>query len=328
MHESDVIQMIHEIFPDRPDVTPLGIGDDCARLARPGTLITTDASVENVHFDLSYVSYEDAAYRCLASNLSDIAAMGALASAWTLALGLSPDLPPPQLRRAVEAFRTCLDDHESDAWLIGGDVVRSERSFFSITMWGDCSKGQDAWLPVTRAGARIGDMLVVLGTPGRACAGFECLKNGMASHDEVKAAFLRPRALTRLAPILAQKGLVRAMMDTSDGIFADLPRLLAQSHVGARIELEAFDGMKDDELDDAARALHKTSAYFRIYGGEDYGILAAIAPANLEAVNKWGEVEGGAVSGVGTICEAQKLVWARDSCAVSLEDCSFRHFSN
>ncbi len=326
MNESAIIQMIHDVFPDDEAITPLGIGDDCAFAAQPGHLITTDASVENVHYDLRYVSFADAAYRCLASNLSDIAAMGAHASAWTLALGLKPSMHEDEVRSAIEAMKRCLQDHQSKAWLIGGDVVRSEMSFFSITMWGDCCEGERTWPPVTRRGAKPGDKIVLLGTPGRAAAGFDGLSQGHAIPDTIARAFLRPRALTTLAPKLAERNLLHAMMDTSDGLFTDLPRMLAQSGAGAQIELEAFDKILDEDLNKAARACQKSPSHYKIFGGEDYGLLTAIDAAKVEQVMDLAYLEAIPVSVVGTITLAPGLVWTRNGIPVSLDDFSFKHF--
>ena len=73
--ENQVIEEISRIFTPRPDIAPLGIGDDCAVFRDGLNLITTDAAVEGVHFDLSWMSLADAAYRCTTANLSDVASM-------------------------------------------------------------------------------------------------------------------------------------------------------------------------------------------------------------------------------------------------------------
>ena len=150
--ESDVIEAIMEVFPSRRDLVTLGIGDDCAVLARGERLVTTDASVEGVHFDVAWMTLADAAYRCLTSNLSDVAAMGGEPGCFTLALGLRPDLGFDEIRGAIGAMRQCVEEHGlSRCALVGGDVVRSGDVFGDDAWRGSRMAGGDA-----RGGARGG----------------------------------------------------------------------------------------------------------------------------------------------------------------------------
>ena len=332
MQESEVIRAIHRAFPDRRDVTPIGIGDDCAYLSSPGHLVTTDASVEGVHFDLSLMTFADAAYRCLASNLSDVAAMGGYARGWTLALGLRGDMSEATVCAGISAMRQCLLDHGlSDAWLVGGDVVRSPHIFLSVTMWGECEEKGERWQPVTRGGASPGDVIVLLGRAGYAAAGLESLRRRGekavedAAFERVKAHFLRPVSLTQLGPALARAGVVSAMMDTSDGLYADLPRLLEQSHVGATVSLDALSGGKDD-LDVVAEALGRSPRYFRLYGGEDFGLLATVPVKMVDCVEKLAYFYAVPMRVVGKIEATQGIRWQQGGQLASLEDHSFSHF--
>lgn len=327
--EFDVIQAIQRIFPTRPEITPLGIGDDCALLARPGNLITTDASVEDIHYDLSYVSLAEAAYRCLASNLSDIAAMGGYATSWTLVLGLKPGFEFAEIERSIQALRQCLEDHQlPDAWLVGGDVVCAYKSFFSITVLGQCQIDIHHWAPIKRSGAKPGDAVAVFGFPGRAAAGLDQLmrfgKNNIVDPATVQA-FLNPHALTQLGPALAQNELVSAMMDTSDGIYTDLPRLLAQSNAGAIIDVETFN--PDEPLQRQARALQTSPLKYQLCGGEDYGLIATVPNRNIDTVRKLAYSMGIPVAFIGTITDNHDLVWTRQGQAFTPKDQSFRHFS-
>ena len=333
MQESEVIRSIHRAFPDRREMTPIGIGDDCAYLSNPGHLVTTDASVEGVHFDLSLMTFADAAYRCLSSNLSDVAAMGGYAKAWTLALGLSGDMTEATVCAGILAMRQCLLDHGlSDAWLVGGDVVRSPHIFLSVTMWGECEDNGQLWQPVTRGGASPGDAIVLLGRAGYAAAGLEILRRkgnesfeGVA-FERVMAHFLRPVSLTKLGPVLAREGVVSAMMDTSDGLYADLPRLLEQSHVGAMVDLETLSGGINDDLDVVAEALGRSPRYFRLYGGEDFGLLATVPVKMVDCVEKLAYFYAVPMRVVGKIEANQGIRWQQGGKLVSLEDHSFSHF--
>ena len=331
MKESDIIRAIHQRFPDRFDITSIGIGDDCAVLNEPCPLVTTDASVEGVHFDFSFMTFADAAYRCLASNLSDIAAMGGRAVAWTLALGLGCGFLESDLQAGLDAMGACLLDHGlPDAWLVGGDVVRSPHVFMSVTMWGKCETPDKTWTPVTRAGARPGDILVLMGQAGYAAAGLELLqKYGSGLEDahvrRVVDHFLRPVALTRLGPALACEGLVRAMMDTSDGLFADLPRLLERSGVGAEIDLDVLD-RPDQPLDAAAAKTGRPSWYYRVYGGEDYGLLAAVPANALDRVENLAYLHGVPMFRIGKVVPTHGIRWLKNGMPENMADNSFCHF--
>ena len=335
MKEAEVIQAIHKAFPDRADITAIGIGDDCAALRQPSALVTTDASVEHVHFDLSFMTFGDAAYRCLASNLSDVAAMGGRASAWTLAVGLRSDMEASVIQDGIEAFRACLVDHDlPDAWLVGGDVVRSPSVFMSVTVWGACQEGDRSWNPVTRAGAAHGDAIILFGHAGYAAAGLDILqKKGIAGRHGGSAAsqcvvehFCRPVALTRLGPALAEKGLVHAMMDTSDGLFTDLPRLLERSGVGAELDVGVLLDTPDAVLDAVSELCGHSAGYYRIYGGEDYGLLAAVPMKMVDYVEELAYFYRVPMLIVGKVVSSPGIRWLKNGASVDMEDHSFAHF--
>ena len=148
--ESDVIALITELFPGRSDILARGIGDDCAVFCRGQRLISTDASIEGVHFNLDWMTPGDAAYRCLSSNISDIAAMGAEPGVFTMALGLPGEMAFDDIRGIFLNLKQCIADHGLDGcWLVGGDVVRSPVLMFSITILGELPP----WPIVCRNGA-------------------------------------------------------------------------------------------------------------------------------------------------------------------------------
>src|SRR5690606_29664721 len=137
LDESRIIDAIRGGFPPRPDLTYLAIGDDTAHLAGPWPLVTTDAMVEQVHFDLSLMTWGDVAFRALAANLSDIAAMGGIPGPFTMALGLSEGLTPDQADDLVQGLHDCIVRHRAQhVLLVGGDVCRSATPFISITLMG------------------------------------------------------------------------------------------------------------------------------------------------------------------------------------------------
>jgi|GEM_PF-1053208 len=327
-HERDVIAAVASVFHEHRDICDLGIGDDCAVLRRAPRYVTTDACVEGVHFDLGLMSMADAAYRCLTSNISDVAAMGAEPGPFTLALGLPPSVPMSEICLAIGALRDSIAEHDlASCWLVGGDVVRSDVIFFSVTMWGEAM----AWPCVRRDGAREGDVLLALGGLGHAAAGLDALRAGYRADGELSAglrrcirAFLRPRAQVGLAQTLAQKGLLRAMMDLSDGLMADLPKLLARSECGGRIEIDAL--VADEALQEAALTLGVDPIDWMLSGGEDFSLLVAVLPDHVATIRDLAYGQGVSCHQLGTCCREAGVHWTRRSEPVIPCDKSFSHF--
>lgn len=336
-NESQIIDTIQSIFPTRDDLVSRGIGDDCAVIRIPHELVTTDAAVSHVHFDLSWMHASDAAYRCLTANISDIAAMGGIPGPFTLALGLPQALPkrhehrplnPLQLEDiagAIAALRTCIEDHGlTECWLIGGDVVRSPELMFSITMFGRC----DGHAPVMRNGAHPGDAVVVLGSPGMSHIGLGLCLKGLSYTNDTRLlpfldAFKRPRALPYLARAIARESLATAMMDLSDGIRTDLPRLLAQSRCGARINIDAL--VPSEYMRYAAQLSQLDPVSAMLCGGEDFGLLLTCPPQNLHDISYLAEQNHTECRCIGT-CTDGPLEWTETDTPSDRTDISFTHF--
>ena len=283
--ENQVIEEISRIFTPRPDIAPLGIGDDCAVFRDGLNLITTDAAVEGVHFDLSWMSLADAAYRCTTANLSDVASMGAEPSGFTLALCLRPDLGFESIRDAILAIKQCIADHNlDDCWLIGGDVVRSSVVSFSITMLGK----KPNYPVLRRCGASDGDVIAVLGNIGHSAAGLELCRRNLMFADAISTykpyldAFKRPKALCHVGIAIAKERLAHAMMDVSDGIMTDLGRMLESSHCGGIVDVGVL--KPTESMSALARELLVQPRGWMLCGGEDFSLLVAIPKSNVDAV--------------------------------------------
>lgn len=314
-----------------------GIGDDCALLRSAYDLVTTDASVEGVHFSLDLMTVADAAYRCLASNLSDMAAMGAVPGAFTLVLGLRPDLEESAIVGAIEALKACIAAHKLDAcWLVGGDVVRSATTFFSVTLLGT----RPQWPLVYRKGAMPDDLLLHIGELGRSGAGLALLRSGKAVPHKGSGAFwrneaswgpwapfvkafCRPQALTQMGPALAKAGLAHAMMDSSDGLMMDLPRLLSQSTCGGIVDLDAF--QPDPALLSAANCLSLDARDWMLSGGEDFGLIVAASRLDLDSIRDMAYDFGLPCRVIGRCTEGLTLNWMANGQMVVPNDHSFYH---
>jgi thiamine-monophosphate kinase len=254
----------------------LGIGDDAA-LWRPGPdtdqVVTADLLLEGVHFDLAYTPLEGLGRKALSVNLSDIAAMGAVARWAVLSLGIAGD--PDPYWPLVEAF---LAQAEANAvTLIGGDTCASRAGLLiAVTLIGEVPAGR----AVTRAGARPGDGVWVTGTPGESAAGLDLLKGRTAAIPPDARARLVGRHLDptpRVAEgVRLRDAGVGAMIDVSDGLAGDLGHVLAASGVGAVLEADAL------PLSAALRAycaaIGTDTAAQVLAGGEDYELVFAVPP--------------------------------------------------
>lgn len=214
-----------------------GIGDDCALLNLPEkqTLaISTDTLVSGIHF-LPDIDPADLAYKALAVNVSDLAAMGADPAWLTLALTL-PSVDEAWLQAFSDSLFEQLDYY--DMQLIGGDTTKGP---LSMTL------GIHGYVPVGRAlkrsGAKPGDWIYVTGTPGDSAAGLAILQNRLTVSDETDSAYLVQRHLRPTPRILqgqALRDLASSAIDLSDGLVSDLGHILKASECGARIDLDVL----------------------------------------------------------------------------------------
>jgi thiamine-monophosphate kinase len=222
----DEFALIRRYFA-RPGHAPgvsTGIGDDGAVLQpEPDRelVVVIDTLVAGVHFPEGIDPF-DIAYRAVAVNLSDIAAMGGRPRWMTLALTM-PGADEHWLERFAEGLHAAALEHAVS--LVGGDTCYGKTLVISVQITGDVPRGQ----ALLRSGARVGDHIYVTGTVGDAAAGLELLSSGTPDR-ELSARFLRPNA--RLACGQALRGVATAAIDLSDGLFADLTKLLDASGVG------------------------------------------------------------------------------------------------
>lgn len=256
----------------------LGPGDDAAVVASPDgrVVVTTDTLVEGVHFRRDWSSAPDIGRKAAAQSLADIVAMGAWPIAIVVGLAAPVDLP-------LEWTDGLLDGLQSEcgrvsAGLAGGDVVRSPTLVVSVTALGDL-QGR---APVTRAGARAGDVVVVAGPLGFAAAGLDLLRAGRHEPTGLVEAHRVPRVPYEAGMRLTAAG-ATAMIDVSDGLVADLGHIAVESAV--RLELASDDLPLPPELVDTALSLGVDPRSWVAAGGEDHAFAATMPDsAALRAV--------------------------------------------
>jgi thiamine-monophosphate kinase len=257
----------------------VGPGDDAAVLATPDgrVVATTDLLVENRHFRRDWSSAADVGHKAAAQNLADVAAMGAVPTAVLVGLGAPPDLPADWVLGLADGLR-----EECEPWgtsIVGGDVVRSDLVVVSVTALGDLA-GRS---PVTRSGARPGDVVAVCGRLGWAEAGFRVLSRGFRSPRVLVEAHRRPAVPYDAGPEAADLG-ATSMVDVSDGLIADAGHVAAASGVVIDLDPDAFE--VPDPIRDAAAALNADPLDWILAGGEDNALVATFG-ADVILPERW-----------------------------------------
>ena len=261
-----------------------GIGDDAALLA-PDLAWTVDTQVEGVHFDRATASPADVGWKALAVNLSDLAAMGAapLAALVSVLVGPGDDA---ELEAIYSGLGACARLH--GCAIAGGDVARADRLALSVSVLGRTvgAPGRD--------GARAGDIIAVTGDLGASAAGLAVLRDpALADLPGADACVHRHRRPhPRLAEGAALAPFAHAMMDVSDGLATDLPRLARRSGVAIDIDLDALPVREETAV--IARAAGVDPAELAATGGEDYELVVALPPdADVGALTVIGTVSAG-----------------------------------
>jgi thiamine-monophosphate kinase len=250
-------------------ILSLGIGDDCAVL-RPRRnqelVVTTDLSLENVHFHRQWHPPESVGHRCLARGLSDLAAMGARPEAAFLSLALPEELTGEWMERFFNGLMALAE--RCQVPLAGGDTAKAPMVIADIVLLGSVPKGE----ALLRSGARAGDLLYVTGALGGSAAELLALEQQPA-HFLGTSTTGRPHLYPepRLAAGRKVRRLATAAIDVSDGLSTDLAHLCEESGLAAEIDAAA---LPVDARATLEQALH---------GGEDYELLFTASPKTLIA---------------------------------------------
>ena len=277
--EDAFLALIDRHFPVRHARSLLDRGDDCALLAGPDRLLATaDLFLEDVHFRRSYFSAADIGHKALAVNLSDIAAMGGKALAFTVSLMVPPGLDQGFFEDLFAGMAALAK--ERDVYLAGGDLSRAESLGLDICALGEPGPSGRV---LARGGGRPGDAIFVAGDLGLARAGLLALEKwgpeAKKRWPACCAAHLRPTPKLAAGLALAESGLARGLMDLSDGLARDLPRLTGP-HLGASLRLGP--SALHPELLSLAEALQIDPLELAVRGGEDYALLGVAAAADME----------------------------------------------
>lgn len=295
--EDGILGLLGRHFPNTHPSLLLGRGDDCAVLRGGCPLcVSSDLFLEDVHFRRAYFTPEEAGHKALAVNVSDLAACGARPLAFSLCLGL-PEWADMAWLDAFFSGMAKLAREERMA-LAGGDLSRSRDLHISVTVWGESPHGEQMDAFLSRGGSIPGDALFVVGRLGLARVGLAQLERrgraALADWPVACAAHLRPEPQVAAGLMLSRAGRNSrppALMDVSDGLLRDLPRLLGLSGelglpggaLGAELVLPQQ--LLHEEVLRHAAAEGKNPVHEALLGGEDYALLGACAPDMLPALH-------------------------------------------
>ena len=274
-----------------------GIGDDCAVLRLlPGrdSLVTTDFTLEGIHFRRDWHSPESVGHRCLARGLSDIAAMGGEPVAAFLSLALPRNLPQSWVGRFARSLISLAEKY--GVTLAGGDTAESPNGILAdLIVVGSVPKGKS----VLRSEARVGDRVFVTGELGGSWA---AIVRMMATRKKVNPRDYRrhffPEPRVEVGRVLREKRFASSMIDLSDGLSTDLAHICKESGVGA--ELNAVN-IPRAHVGKPAREVDLDLA---LHGGEDYELLFT-APAGKRVPR---QIAGVALTEIGRITRGRKII--------------------
>jgi thiamine-monophosphate kinase len=231
---------------------------------------TSDLLVEGRHFRRDWSSAYEVGRKAAAQNLADVAAMGAWPTALLIGFGAPPETPVAWAEAVCEGLRDECD--LVGASVVGGDVVSASEIVLAVTALGDLRGAR----PLTRSGARPGDVVAIRGRLGFAAAGLELLTRGCSEPAELVDAHRRPRPAYDAGPEAARLG-ATALLDVSDGLTQDLGHIAEES--GARIEL-------DTELLPVPARLGPDGLRYVLTGGEDHA-FAGTFPPGVDLPETW-----------------------------------------
>lgn len=273
--------------------TIVGSGDDAAvvKTSNDRFVVTTDTMIEGNDFKTEWSSAFDLGWKAVATNISDVAAMGAQPTALVVALAVPKETEITWLEQFADGLQAAVNHFCPNAEIVGGDLAQSNQIVIAVTAHGDL-EGRE---PILRTGAKPGDILAVAGTLGQAACGLSLLQSGNAdaisAYDDWVNIQKRP-----MPPI--QSGIeatnATSMLDISDGLAKDAARISKASSVKLTINKQALDGYCA-RLDDVAARLEVNALDWVLFGGEDHSLLAtfpedATIPRSFKPI---GKVEAG-----------------------------------
>ncbi len=279
--ESELIAALSKIFAASDPNLIVGIGDDGAVIsASPKNLVAaTDMAVEGVHFKREWSSLHDIGAKLTAANLADIYAMGGAPKYLLVSAGLTKDFGIPEITELANGIKS-----EADlvgVSIVGGDLSSAEKLVISISAFGEVEK------PITRSGAKVGDVVIISGLPGKSAVGLYQLQNGIADSPYIRA-HKKPDVNYQLANTFKN---VNSMCDVSDGLLSELNHIASASKVGIEIDVELVKSIPS--FGAQAEIAGSNIWQWVLTGGEDHVFVATTSAQIPEGTYVIGKVVAG-----------------------------------
>jgi len=292
-----------------------GLGDDCAVLrvqAGYELLVTTDFSLEGVHFRRNWHSPEVVGHRCLTRGLSDIAAMGGEPLAVFLSLALPAKLPQRWVDRFFDGLLALA--RATSVPLAGGDTAQSPDGVLAdIVVVGSIPRGQ----AILRSGARPGDFLYVTGELGAGSAALDrMLRTRRKVRESEYPRHFHPTPRLAVGEYLRKHKLAASMIDLSDGLSTDLSHICEESQVGAQLDADFVPRARID------KSQKLVDLRFALHGGDDYELLFTARPGKKIPAR----IAGVAVTKIGRITRDRGMTLLESGRASRLNPQGWEHF--
>jgi thiamine-monophosphate kinase len=288
-----ISELLRKLVTDSPQA--LNLQDDAAVLQKSdkSVVISTDSSVEGIHFPYNF-SPEYIANRVLGSALSDLAAMGASPKGYILAVNIPENSSDLWLNRLVEQLGKL-----QSMWnipLLGGDtVIGAKELSFNVTVLGEVEKGRE----LKRSSANAGDIIYVSGNIGEGLIGLSDYLEGVNLRTDK---YVSP--IPRLELGWRLSGNATSCIDVSDGLLADLSKLLEASGLGAEVNIDSF------PFSDIAISLLKSNVYSPLElatAGDDYELIFTISPDKTDILQTIRKELGIKITAIGNVTYDQNL---------------------
>lgn len=296
------------------DKVRAGIGDDCAVLRIPSgheALITTDFSLEGIHFRREWHPPTSVGHRCLTRGLSDIAATGGEPIAAFLSLAVPARLPQQWIDEFMRGFLNLA--RRFDVVLAGGDTAESPAGILAdIVVMGSAPSGT----AILRSSARAGDGIYVTGALGGSTAALGLLMKGRKKQAQAYERHFYPIPRIEVGLYLREHELASSMIDLSDGLSTDLAHICEESGVGAEVDatlLPLASAGKERAEVDLEQALH---------GGEDYELLFTARKRDIPS-----HIAGAPVTRIGEITQGTRAYLRTGKTRRRLPIRGWEHFS-
>ena len=297
------------------ETTLVGSGDDAAVVAVSDGrfVVTTDTMVEGHDFRNDFSSGYDLGFKAVASNVADVAAMGAKPIALVVAMVITKSTTQQWLEDFARGLQAGCDQLAPQCEIVGGDLASGEQIVIAVTAHGHLAGAN----PVLRSGAKAGDQVALAGTLGRAACGLDLLMHPDQSlakaYDEWVAIQLRPTPPIELGVLAAANA--TAMLDVSDSLALDCNRLANASSVSIELDKTKLEGYAA-VLELAAQSMTSRDDIARdpmdwvLYGGEDHSLLATFPqgseiPRGFKVIGRVLERGATAVTLGGVVLEAK-----------------------